>query len=307
LSVTHSLLGDALAIASASCFAVSNVTIARGARPEAEDNGAFVSLLITVAISAAGWILLGLMRGFVPVTTRALLWFAGAGVLTAYVGRVFFYASVQHLGAMRSSTMKRLNPFFAVMLGVLVLGETLTAGMVVGLLLIMASFAALVVGARKPAANESHETLGRRILSVGYIYGPVSALGYASGYLLRKMGLAEAHDALLGAMVGCLVGAVLFVATAAFNKDYRRAVRTTFLRPNPWLMGAGVMSSFGQILYFAALNVNPMSRVALITSMEVFATLFLGFAFLRKSETLTPALLLAAGLGVAGTAIIIGL
>ena len=33
----------------------------------------------------------------------------------------------------------------------------------------------------------------------GYAYGIVSALGYSSGYLLRKMGLAEAHDALLGA------------------------------------------------------------------------------------------------------------
>ena len=47
-------LGDAFALASATCFAISNVTIARGARPEAEDNGAFVSLLITTAISAIG-------------------------------------------------------------------------------------------------------------------------------------------------------------------------------------------------------------------------------------------------------------
>ncbi len=38
--------GEALALASATCFALSNVTIARGARPEAEDNGAFVSLLM---------------------------------------------------------------------------------------------------------------------------------------------------------------------------------------------------------------------------------------------------------------------
>jgi drug/metabolite transporter (DMT)-like permease len=300
----HVLMGDALAIASASCFAVSNITIARGARPEAEDNGAFVSLLITTAISALGWIAWGIARGFEPVTATALAWFAGAGVFTAFVGRVFFYASVQHLGAMRSSTMKRLNPFFAVLLGVLVLGETLTAGMAIGMLLIIASFAALVSGARPGAA--ARPTAGARLLNIGYVYGPVSALGYASGYLLRKMGLAEAHDAFLGAMVGCVVGAALFLATAAFNKDYRTAVRATFLRPNAWLMGAGVMSSFGQILYFAALNVSPMSRVALISSMEVFVTLFLGFALLRKRETITPALLVAAALGVAGTAFIIG-
>ena len=66
------------------------------------------------------------------------------------------------------------------------------------------------------------------------------------------------------------------------------------------------MSSFGQILYFAALNESPMSRVALISSIEVFVTLFLGFAFLRRHERLTPALILAAALGVAGTVFIVG-
>ena len=298
------MMGDALAFASATCFAISNVTIARGARPEAEDNGAFVSLVITTVISGALWLALGLARGFEPVTGRALLWFAGAGVFTAFVGRVFFYASVQRLGAMRSSTLKRLNPFFAVLLGVAVLHEQLSGGMTIGLALLAASFAMLMVGAReargeaKPGASFAAR--------FGYLYGIVSALGYSSGYLLRKMGLAEAHDALLGAMVGCFVGAFLFLATAAFSADYARAVRATFARPNYWLMAAGTMSSLGQIAYFAALNVSPMSRVALISSMEIFVTLFLGFVFLRSHERLTPALVVAAALGVAGTAFIVG-
>lgn len=307
MSLGTPLAGDAFALASAGCFAAANVLIARGARPGQGDNGAFVSLLLTAGISAAGWVAVGLARGFEPVTARALLWFAGAGVFTAYIGRVFFYASVQHLGAMRSSTMKRLNPFFAVVLGVGVLGETLTRGMGIGLALIAASFAALVAGATRAADDAPRERLGRRLLNAGYVYGPVSALGYATGYLLRKMGLAEAHDALLGAAVGTLVGALIFMATAAFRADYARAVRATFARPNRWLIAAGVMSSFGQILYFAALNVSPMSRVALIGSMEVFVTLFLGMLLLRRRESLTPAVALAALLGVAGTAFIIGI
>jgi drug/metabolite transporter (DMT)-like permease len=102
------------------------------------------------------------------------------------------------------------------------------------------------------------------------------------------------------------VGALLFLATAAFRADYALAVRATFERPNYWLMGAGVMSSLGQIFYFAALNESPMSRVALISSLEVFATLFLGYAFLRKRETLTAGLVIAAVLGVAGTAFVVG-
>jgi drug/metabolite transporter (DMT)-like permease len=298
------LLGDALALASAASFAVSNVTIARGARPDAEDNGAFVSLLLTTAIAGGVWIALGAARGFEPVTARAVLWFCGAGVLTAFVGRVFFYESVHRLGAMRSATLKRLNPFFAVVLGVAVLGERMTQGMTLGLLLLLASFGVLMIGGA--AADVERVSRKSRLARFGYAYGIVSALGYASGYLLRKMGLAEAHDALLGATLGCLVGALLFLATAAFNADYARAVRATFARPNYWLVGAGVMSSLGQILYFAALNESPMSRVALISSMEVFVTLFLGYAFLRRRETLTSALVAAALLGVVGTAFIVG-
>lgn len=306
MSLEPLLLGDGLAIASAACFSISNVTISRGARPGGEDNGAFISLLLTSAIAGIGWIALGYARGFEPVTVRALIWFAGAGVFTAFIGRVFFYASVQHLGAMRSSAMKRLNPFFAVVLGVLVLGESLTGGLAIGLVLIAASFAVLLAGEWRGRRGGDGEARGRALRNIGYIYGPISALGYATGYLLRKMGLAEAHDAFLGAMVGCIVGALLFLVTASFNKDYARAVRSTFEHPNYWLMGAGVMSSFGQILYFAALGESPMSRVALITSLEVFVTLFLGAAFLRKRELVTPALVLAAILGVIGTGVVVG-
>jgi drug/metabolite transporter (DMT)-like permease len=304
LSDANLPLGDAFAIASAMSFAVSNVTIARGARPEAEDNGAFVSLLLTTFIAGAAWIAMGAAYGFETVTPRALLWFAGAGVFTAFVGRVFFYESVHRLGAMRSATLKRLNPFFAVVLGVTVLGERITGGMTLGMLLLLASFGVLMIAS--PTANAGNETRGSRLTRLGYVYGVFSALGYSSGYLLRKMGLAEAHDALLGATLGCLVGALLFLVTASFSADYARAVRATFAKPNSWLIGAGVMSSLGQILYFAALNRSPMSRVALISSMEVFVTLFLGFVFLRKRETLTPALVAAAILGVAGTVFIVG-
>jgi drug/metabolite transporter (DMT)-like permease len=121
------------------------------------------------------------------------------------------------------------------------------------------------------------------------------------------MGLADAPDALLGAAVGCLTGVMLFLATAAFKDDYARAVRATFTQPNRLLLAAGVLSTFGQIFYFAALGESPMSRVALVTSIEVFITFFLGALFLRRREAITPALLLAAVLGVGGTACVIAL
>ena len=298
-------LGDLYAVASALCFASANVMIVRGAALGDDDNGAFLSLLLTAGISALGWAAIGTVRGFEPVTWRAIAWFAGAGVFTMFIGRVFLFGSVQRLGAMRGSAMKRFNPFFAVILGVLVLGETLSGGLLAGMALIVASFALLVWTSFR--AREGGALAGdARHLRAGYALGVFSGLGYAFGYLFRKMGLAEAPDAWLGAAVGSVVGAVLFVATGLFSTRYARGVRATFSRPNPWLLGAGTTSSFGQVFYFAALNTQPISRVALIVSMEVFVTLALGAVFLRKHETLTPAIAFAAALGVAGTACILG-
>ena len=294
------MTGELFALASAACFAAANVTIVRGAAPGDADNGAFASLLLTSAIAGAGWLAFGLARGFPDVTPRALAWFAGAGVLTAFIGRVFGYATVQHLGAMRASAMKRLNPFFAVALGVGVLGERLGAGAIVGMLLILTSFAVLVLrgGGRRDAGPVA------AFLNPGFVYGPVSALGYATGYLLRKMGLGETPDAFLGTLVGALVGASTFVLAGLFRPRYAAAVRATFSRPRPWLLAAGVLSSFGQIAYFFALTHAPISRVALIASIEVFITMFLSVLLLRASESLTVPVLAAAMLGVAGTAMV---
>jgi len=295
------LTGDLFAVASAACFAVANITIVRGAAPGDDDNGAFLSLMSTAVIAGSGWAILGAARGFEPVTGRALLWFAAAGLFTMFIGRVFLYASIQRLGAMRGSALKRFNPFFAVLLGVLVLGEQLSGPMLLGVALILASFALLVYGsfARRETAAPA-PTHG-----AGYTLGILSGLGYATGYLFRKMGLADAPDAWLGAAVGALVGAALFAATGAFNARYARAVRATFSRPNAWLLWAGITSSFGQVFYFAALTTQPISRVALIVSMEVFVTLALGALLLRRHETLTMPVALAAALGVGGTACIL--
>jgi drug/metabolite transporter (DMT)-like permease len=45
-------MGELLALLSACCFAASNVTITRGAR-DSQDNGAFMSILLTAAIAGA--------------------------------------------------------------------------------------------------------------------------------------------------------------------------------------------------------------------------------------------------------------
>lgn len=304
-------MGEFFALLSAAFFATANVTITRGSIAGNADNGAFLSILLTAAVAAVAMLLSGGVHSPETASIAGLAWFALGGVLTAFVGRVFLFASVQALGAMRASTVKRLNPFFAVILGALVLGESLGGWMVPGMALIFISFVFLArdscgrprVVAVPPGKNAG--TLSSRLFDLGLIYGPISAFAYALGYLARKQGLNLIPDPYLGTAVGAFAGIGAYLLASIAIPGYRTAITNTFTRINPWFYATGLMASFGQLCYFVALSHSTVSRVALIASMEVFITIFLSVWIFRTKEKLTANTLIAACLGVAGTALIL--
>jgi len=311
-------MGELFAILSASFFAAANVTVTRGTTSQSQDNGAFVSIVLTAAIAGMMY-LANATTGEAPViTSTGMYWFAMAGLLTIFVGRVFLFASIQYLGAVRASAIKRLNPFFAVLISVLILGESLTAGLTIGMALIFLSFVFLIRHSfavahelapdnadsppnRWGRARKAFATAG----SLGYFYGPVSALSYAIGYVGRKKGLDEIPDPFLGTMVGGAVGVLAFLVAAIFQDSYRTALRAALTRFNGWLFAAGVFSSLGQICYFAALNHSTIARVALISAMEVFITMFFSVLVFGSRERLSAPVVGAASLGVLGTAFVV--
>lgn len=301
-------MGEWLALLSALCFAASNVTITRGVGADGQDNGAFLSILLTAGIAGALWLAQGVEQGWPAPHPIAALWFAGAGVLTIFVGRVFSYASIQHLGAVRASVAKRLIPLFSIVLAVLLLGESFDLAMLIGMLLIGSGFAVLILQALKARVVERDGRAGAgtpswaaSLGSLGFYYGPVSSLAYAFGYIARKQGLTLMPDAAFGTMLGSVVGGVVFVLVAQFVGSYRTALRRTFTRFNPLLLAAGVLSTAGQLFYFAALSHSTISRVAMISSIEAFLTIFLTVVVTRSFRQLNGPVLLAAALGVAGT------
>lgn len=302
-------MGATFAILSTTLFATANIAIIRGFDGKTRSGGAFVSIVITFVLSFAIWAIAGLHSGWSPITGTAVAWFALAGVLTIFFGRVFLYASIQHLGAVRASAIKRLNPFFSVLLGVLLLGESLTGGLLAGMGLICASFYVLVRQTLRSEPPQDGETdrpgALERLKNLGYLYGPISAFAYASGYVARKQGLLILPDAALGTTLGALTGIVVFTAASGFSSSYRNDIRQTFTSLSPWLLLAGVLNSLGQLSYFVALNHSSISKIALITSMEVFVTMFLSIVVFRSKEKLTRDVVVAAFLGVAGTIFVI--
>ena len=303
-------MGELFALLSAACFATANVTITRGSIAGNADNGAFLSILLTAAVAVIAMLLAGNSPDAGKLSFAGFAWFALGGVLTAFVGRIFLFASVQSLGAMRASAVKRLNPFFAVILGALVLGESLGGWMIPGMVLIFTSFAFLASDAWRrsrivTATRSTAATSVSKLFDLGLVYGPISAFAYALGYLARKQGLNLIPDPFLGTAVGAFAGIGAYLLASIAIPGYRTAITNTFTRINPWFYFTGLMASFGQLCYFVALSLSTVSRVAMIASMEVFITIFLSVWIFRTKEKLTANTLIAACLGVAGTGLIL--
>lgn len=319
-------MGELIAFLSATLFGAANVLVNKGATPASQDNGVFISILLTIVIAAVMFVATGMARGWPTLSMEGLFWFGFAGIMTSFLGRVFLYSSIQYLGSVRASTVKRLNPFFAVIIGVTVLGERFTPVLAIGMTLIFSGFTILATQAYRdssvsdngavnvslansanapPISWERFRGTLKSLANLGYLFGPISALSYAVGYVGRKRGLLEIPDPYLGTMAGAIVGASMFLIMALFQARYRAAVRLTFSEFNIWLFWAGVAASVGQVLYFVALSYIEVSRVALITSLEVFVTIFLSIWIFRMREKLTPAVVLAAAVSVAGAAILV--
>jgi len=304
-------MGDLMSLLAAVCWSIANVTIARGAGGKGDDNGAFLSILLTAALAAIIWIVGGLSYGWSVPVAAGVWWFAVAGALTIFIGRVMFHTSIQWLGAIRGSSVKRLAPFFSVLLGLLLLDERLSSALGAGMVLIFAGFGVLVWESLArtgplPAGTQDTRDLPASAswVNAGLLYGAISALAYAAGNVARKYGLLHMPDAAFGAMFGSLVGAALFVLTARFVASYRQAVHRAFTKFNPWLLTAGIFASVGQLLFFVAIDLSTVSRAAMIVSCEVFLTMGLTVLVFRGREKLSAAAMVAALLGVLGTAVI---
>ncbi|GAX91354.1 DMT family transporter [Effusibacillus lacus] len=316
-------MGELVAVMAAASFAAANVMVKKGTTASSRDNGVFVSILLTAAISGLIVIAAGIINGFPTLTKEGVFWFVLAGVFTSFIGRIWLYSSIQHLGSVRASAVKRLNPFFTVLIGLFFLGDPLTIPLLIGMLMIFSGFIVMIIQSFRSSAKgnaaatvepgrfvESHSMRSkivltlRSIANLGYMYGPISALAYAVGYALRKKGLLEIPDPFFGTMLGAGVGALIFAVMALFQDRYRASVKSAFFQFRPWLFFAGIATSTGQILYFMALNLITVSSVALIASTEVVFTFFLSAWVFHTQEEMTKTTIAAAFVSMTGAAVI---
>lgn len=105
---------------------------------------------ITLALTAVGlfYLPIGLLTQHEVPTTRSVISLALLGVVCTAVAFVAFFALIAEVGPMRAPLFTYVNPIIAIVLGVLILGEQVSTGLLIGIPLVIAGCWLAATGGR---------------------------------------------------------------------------------------------------------------------------------------------------------------
>ncbi|WP_105418339.1 MULTISPECIES: DMT family transporter [Neorhizobium] len=296
------MTGELLALASSVAYALGSVAIVISARDTNARASVLLSVLFTAGLSLLAWLFLGasVSDWLTAEVVSAVFYFSVAGLLATAIGRLTLHKSLEHLGVVRASTVRRLTPFFSVLLAWILLGETLSGTGIGGMVLI--GFTVLILVGHswlQPTSPEGQPKPGGATL--GYAFGLACALSYALSYIVRKSGIQLINDPYLGSLIGAIAALLFYCSMSLFSPSYRTVLKAPWRSHSRWsAVGAGCVA-LGQIIQFAALSHIPAARVALINVSEVVIASFLAVHVLkieRRPVTTVQAVAAFATVGV---------
>jgi uncharacterized membrane protein len=280
----------ALALASALCSALATVLISRGLLRYGPYTGAWVNVAVgTVCV----WIAVILGGGVGHPNAAGIAYFALAGVIGTFGGRLLRFLSIETVGASMSAALINLSPLVASILAIIVLGEEVTAPIVIGTLVIVAGTTLLSAGGR---------STGIRLVAL--LLPLMSAMCFGVVAILRKIGL-SGMTPVFGFAVN--VTAALVAYTAFLIASGQCALMFCRGRSLVYFMMAGVAENVGVFLLLEGLSIGTVSVVAPLASVSPIFVLALSFLFLRGIDILNRRIVLGTLLIVSGVYLITAL
>lgn len=302
-------VSEALALSSAICIALSSMFISelngrvplmRLARWQVTAGFAITAGVATIT---GGWATLGLWQ---------VGNLAASGVFGIALASTTYFAAIYTAGPRLTALLFSLTSPFALIMGYLAFGETISATQAVGVALILAGIViAIGVRRRRPPAMipiadaepiESVPASGPSPSLLGISLGVLTAFGQALGSLLARPAMASGVDPFAAMAVRSSLAVLFFWALLALPKIRREL--TAFRKAD---LGIAVTAAFfgtalGMSLLMAALRTGNVGIVSTLSSMT--PVVILPMVWLRSGQMPRVHAWCGAGLAIVGTALI---
>ncbi|TWF54212.1 DMT family transporter [Neorhizobium alkalisoli] len=301
---------EMLAIGSAVCIALSSmfinelngrVQLLRLARWQLTSSFIMTSIAATIV---GGWATLDMWQ------IEALIGSSIAGIVIA---STTYFAAIYSVGPRVTALLFSLAAPFALALGYLDLGETITAQQGVGVVLVLIGIViAIGIRRRRPApmipladAEPIEQPLPplHRISALGITLGIITALGQAVGSLLARPAMAAGAEPFAAMAVRAGFATLIFWAILLLPLPGVRSNE----RPQPRDLGLAVTASFfgtalGMSLLMAALQTGNVGLVSTLSSMT--PVVILPMVWVRSGKMPRPLAWAGAAIAIIGTALI---
>ena len=282
--------GLVLAIVAAYCRAGQAVTVRVATRRSRSENVLLVALVINAVIFAG---LALALHPDPPLTPTSILAFVAAGIVSLMLGRAFYYAGIERIGASRAEPIKASMPLFATVLAFFVLGETVTGVQFGGIVLVVLGIALLSWdgAAADRLAGENIPWFGLSLPLIGaFLFGldPIFAV----------IGFREETPVLVALAIKTVSATVAWTGFVAWRTG--APLSDLEMADARWFVLVGVTSSGFLLAYYAGIAVSRVSIVVPIMQTSPLIVLTVSAAFMVDVERITPRLVLAACIVVLG-------
>jgi drug/metabolite transporter (DMT)-like permease len=242
---------------------------------------------------------------------QAYVFFALSGIIHFALGRNCGNRAVQLIGATRSGTVVGLNAIFSIVLAVIILNETVTLLMVLGILFALSG--PLLIAAKEPAVTSNprsaalpHITeLDRRTLYKGMLYAIGAAIFWGSSAIFIKLGLESGGSALGGSFIAYSAASIVISPSILLDRELRKEMVTAEGRSLRLALLSGLTTNVAQMLRYLALGFSTVIVISIVGRTIPAWVLLFAFIFNRKLESFSHWVLLGNALLITGTALVI--
>jgi uncharacterized membrane protein len=271
----------ALALTSALLSAAATILIRHGLIRHGAYTGFWINLVVgTVCL----WIAVPFTGGVGHPTAWALGLFVAAGLIGTVAGRLLRFLAIDTVGASITAGFMNVTPFVSSGLAIILLGEQLTAPIVIGTLVIVLGTTLLSTGGRR---------LGVRPAQL--VLPALSATCFGIVAILRKVALGGMAP-VPGTAVNVTTALVAF--TAFLLATGQRDAMACRGRSLVYFIAAGVAENVSVFMVVFALSIGSVSVVAPLQNVTPIFVLLLSLVFLRGIEALNARV-------IAGTLLIV--
>jgi uncharacterized membrane protein len=283
------LFVEIIAICSAMGWAGDSVLVRFGLRK----SNIFAAMLVSYAVSiTCVWSYLFATTCLEFLKSPAMIYYVISGCIQPLLARALFYEGITRIGVARAGPLRGVEPLFAAMIAVTLLGEQPGLLVYLGTVLIVGSL--WLISGKQPGGSKW------RLIDAAFPLG--AALVSTISQTLRKQALSIIPDPFVAvAMVTTvsLVLLLLFVFSTGRARQFR-IERDSF----KFFFAAALVAVVAQVFNFVALGRGHLSVIIPLLNTTPLFSVFFSALFLRDVETVNRRVVLGAALMVAGVVLI---